>query len=459
MRLSYSFKVCYQFAFRLAGYIKLLLRSYVVLLQERGRYQTNIMSILKIWKWIRKFGLQHCDLPTMLGNIAFLLRPLTMNIDGTNKKPIPLVFYLTTVTISLSFLYTFLVSMLWFVFVRSQQTGDKIGAMVVFSLGISSEIGIIKFFYTYIYIKKVRKIVEGYLACDALVDTSGRFYVNLLKTLRTVKTRCITYWLVIMSNGFAYWSKPFFMQGRHLLEDRVIIYGLEPMLESPNYEIAYFIMTASVCFICYAAANVTALLIAVVGYTEAQLLALSEELTHIWEDAEKHYYSIRTNNRDLKTDDTKHKVMNEFIRHSLVSIIKSHATNINLIHQVESVFKGAIAIGYVFLIMGLIAELLGGLENTFLQIPFAIIQVAVDCYTGQKMMDANFVFERAVYDCGWEQFDKVNMKIILLLLQNSQKTLKLSAGGITMLNFSCMMSVFKSIYSAYTTLRTTLKKT
>ncbi|KAG6463262.1 hypothetical protein O3G_MSEX013774 [Manduca sexta] len=390
----------------------------------------------------------------MLWNVAFLLRPLTLNIDSRHKKPIPLLFYVLTVVITSSYFYVYLISMSWFVFVRSLETKELIPAMVVLSLGISSEIGTLKFFYTFIYIDKVRKIVDEYLECDALVVPFSRFSKNLLTTLRFVKKRAIIYWLVIIGNGFAYWSKPLFMKGRHHLEDNLVIYGLEPMLESPKYEIAYFLMTAGVCFICYPPANVTILLIVVVGYTEAQMLALSEEILNIWDDANEYYNNLPSTNQN--TNELKSKIINKYIKDRLKDITKSHARNINLLRQVEFVFRGAIAIGYVFLILGLIAELLGGLENTFLQIPFAFIQVAIDCFTGQRVMDANIVFERAVYDCKWENFDKTNMKTVLLLLQNSQKTLTLSAGGVTMLNFRCLMSVIKSIYSAYTTLRTTM---
>ncbi|KAG6463261.1 hypothetical protein O3G_MSEX013775 [Manduca sexta] len=349
--------------------------------------------------------------------------------------------------------------MAWFVFIRSPQTGDLLAAMVVLSLGISSEIGTLKFFYTFVYINKVQKIVKDYLECDSLIVPGSRFSGNLLRALRNVKKRAIVYWLVIIINGITYVTKPMFMRGRHHMEDRYVIYGLEPMFESPNYEFAYFLMTAGLCFICYPPANVTVFLIVVVGYTEAQMLALSKELLHLWTDANEHYQkNINQHETTLiNAQASKNKIINDYVRYRLKEIIKMHAFNIHLVRQVEFVFRGAIAIGYVFLTLGLIAELLGGLENTYLQIPFALIQVAVDCYTGQKVTDASLIFERAVYDCKWENFDKMNMKTVLLLLQNSQKTMTISAGGITMLNFSCLMSVIKSIYSAYTTLRTTMK--
>lgn len=233
------------------------------------------------------------------------------------------------------------------------------------------------------------------------------------------------------------------------------------MYETPNYQIAFFLMTSGVIFTCYLPANITAFLIVITGYIEAQMLALTEELLHLWEDAEKDYHKNKQTNNVLdKTEDNqvnKTKFINEYIGVRLKDIIKNHGLNISLLHQVEYVFSGAIALEFFLLVIGLIAELLGGLENTYIEIPFAMMQVGMDCFTGQRVMDASTKFERAVYDCKWENFNKANMKIVQIMLQSSQKTMKLSAGGIIMLSFSCLMQVNRSVYSAYTTLRTTMK--
>lgn len=233
------------------------------------------------------------------------------------------------------------------------------------------------------------------------------------------------------------------------------------MVENPNYQIATILSMAGVIFTCYLPANITAFLIVVTGYIEAQMLSLTEELLHLWEDAESHYYITHQTNavleESIENSIIRNKVINDYIESHLKDIIKTHGRNINLLHQVESVFSGAIALEFVILGVGLIAELLGGLENTYLEIPFALAQVGMDCFTGQRVMDASVKFERAVYDCKWENYSISNMKIVLMMLQSSQKTMKLSAGGIIMLSFSCLMQVFRSIYSAYTTLRSTMK--
>jgi hypothetical protein len=234
---------------------------------------------------------------------------------------------------------------------------------------------------------------------------------------------------------------------------------LEPTFESPNYEAAFILTAGGVCLTCYLPANITAFLIVIIGYTEATMLALSEELTHLWSDAQLFYQSTITDTENIEiTNQTKEKenIMNNHVKQRLQEIIIIHTTNLHLIRQIEYVFREAIAVEFMLLIAGLIAELLGGLENTYLEIPFALMQVAMDCLTGQRMIDASTKFERSVYECNWENFNHANMRTVMLMLQSSQKTMVVSAGGIATLSFTCLMTVIRSIYSAYTTLRSTM---
>nr|ARO76460.1 odorant receptor 55 [Conogethes punctiferalis] len=409
---------------------------------------------------LRKFGLNYCDLPTMLWNVTCLLRVLTLNIDSRYKKRVPAVFYVVTAVVSAGYFYVYLVSMAWFVFYRCRQTGDLIAAMIAFSLGISSEIGSCKLLYMFIYERTVRDIVDGYLACDALNTLGSRFSQNVLKVLRFVKKRALLFWIVIVGNGAIYVLKAVVTPGRHMMEDGFLLYGLEPMYESPNYEIAFFLCCLGVCYTCYLPANITAFCIVLVGYSEATMLALGEELINLWSDAQQCYKdthnTIDTTNAIKEDPNSKNIIVNNYIKARLKDIVKIHMININLIRQFEIVFRGAIALEFLLLITGIIAELLGGLENTYIEMPFALMQVAIDCLTGQRMMDACVIFENSVYDCKWENFNVANRRTVLLILQSSQKTIVLSAGGMAKLSFSCFMTVIRSIYSAYTALQSTM---
>ncbi|CAG4944462.1 unnamed protein product [Parnassius apollo] len=411
-----------------------------------------------MWKLAEKFGLKYSDLPTMLWSVSTFLKVLCVNIDKRDKKRIPIFFYVLTVVGASSYSYVYIISMVWFVLVRYPQTDDLLAAVIVFSLGISSVIGITKLIYALIYINSIRDLVEGYLVCDFQVTQGSRFHTNLTKYLREVKKRALTFWIVIMSNGVAYATKPMILPGKHLAEDLYVIYGLEPMHESPNYEIAMALTTVGVLFACYTTANITAFFITISGYNEAQTLALSEELLLLWNDAKTFYQETQNqiyNPQDIVFN-VKAKLINQFIKDRLKDIVKRHAVNINLLRRLDNVYRGAVATEFLILIVALIAELLGGLANTYLELPFALCQVAMDCVIGQRLLDANDAFESAVYACNWENFDKSNMKTVLVILQNSQKPFTLSAGGVAILNFVCLMSVLRSVYSAYMTLSTVL---
>lgn len=223
------------------------------------------------------------------------------------------------------------------------------------------------------------------------------------------------------------------------------------------------ILIGSLWFICYTPASITALLIILVGYIEAQMLALKVEVANLWADATQ-YYEEKTdapnqrNANHLKYSLDGHKFINKYIAKRLRDLTIIHARNINLLRKTEKVFTFAIIGEFVLLVISILAELLGGLENTYITIPFVIIQVVMDCLSGQYVTDASNAFETAVYDCKWEIFDVSNKKIVLLILQNSQKSMTLSGGGMIRLNFSCLLATFKMLYSGYTALQSTMNK-
>ncbi|XP_026741902.1 uncharacterized protein LOC113503956 [Trichoplusia ni] len=225
-----------------------------------------------MWEELRKFGLEYCDLPTMIGNIGVLLRPLTVNIDSTYKKGmsrlalriqvtgtqtqnqdkhsgymlfyagikhpfltkkslsqflfsgIPLIFYIVTGVSYIFYLYIYLICMLWFVFVRSPVTGQKDSAMIAASLGICSEIGTIKLLFMLLYIDKIRALTDEFRDFDSKTALSSRFSKNLQKHLRSTKKRAITYWTFMSINGVLFMTKHFIIP-EHLTQDTFVLYG------------------------------------------------------------------------------------------------------------------------------------------------------------------------------------------------------------------------------------------
>ncbi|XP_061379246.1 uncharacterized protein LOC133319304 [Danaus plexippus] len=127
-----------------------------------------------------------------------------------------------------------------------------------------------------------------------------------------------------MLNSATYLTLPLLRPGRHLTQDMYVIYGLEPMLESPNYEIATVMM-----------------------------------------------------NR-------------------LREILMFHIMNINLRNKVERELRFMFVNDFIFMMLAFVTELVGGFKNTMLQLPFSFSAVFINCYFGQRLIDASTAFEIAI---------------------------------------------------------------
>nr|AST36399.1 putative odorant receptor OR39 [Cydia nigricana] len=383
-----------------------------------------------------------------------MLRVVAVKIEaGANS--ISIFFYLlATVSIVLYF-FNYYASMLVFVIVGCRETGDILAGIMVLSISMNSLIGINKLLYMYRHQDKVQSLVADYIAYDRVPLWPGTAAL-MAELMRSVKKRLILFFTVTMGNAFIFNLQPLVMPSRLTsnLYDKHVVYGLKFILGITNYPIAVVNIVACTFFICYITSSIGGLLIVTTGYSEVRLLALGQEMRDLWSDAHKHY---RDNFEGDSHDKQAASELNNYIKYRLQVIVKSHAINIDLIKKLEDLFRNAILVEFILLTAGLSIDLLGGLEDTYIILPFSIMQVSMDCYLGQKLMDASIVFENSIYDCKWENFDVKNRKTVLLMLKMSQRTLSLSAGGVATLNYECLMAMYKAVYSAYTTLRSTVE--
>ncbi|CAH2092582.1 unnamed protein product [Euphydryas editha] len=418
--------------------------------------ESNILR--QTWTHLKKFGLDYDDFPTIMENVGLLLWVLTINIQKKWTQNIHIIFHMMTAIALFFYLYVHGFSMVWLVYFHYGKK-DIEATCVILALSACSITCVIKLVFMKIYAKEIKDTVQNYLKCDSQVIPDTRFAKNLRKNLRDVKKRSIIIWIFIVTNGFIYVVRPLITPGRHFSVELFLIYGLEPMFESPNYEISTFILTTGISFGVYTMICIAIYVLVVVGYNEAQMYALSDELEHVWDDSRNFYNHIKHRINDKRQAVyIKQQIMNDFIRIRLRDIIKFHVTNINLLRDLDNELRPTLALEYTILAFAITTELLGGLENTYLALPYTVVQILMDCLAGQRLIDACDNFERSLYSCQWENFNTSNQKTVLLMLMMSQKTLMLSAGGVTKLNFNCLMVILKTSYSTYTTLKSTVKK-
>ncbi|CAH0720547.1 unnamed protein product, partial [Brenthis ino] len=232
------------------------------------------------------------------------------------------------------YFYVYTVSMVWMVFFHYGKSGMWTEVAVVLSLSACSVICVTK--------KEIKETVKKFLKCDAQVIPDTRFAKNLLMRLRVIKKRATVIWLSIVIDGIIYILIPFVRPGRHFTTELYLIYGLVPMLEPPNYEIALFLTTVTTGFGVYTMVSVATYIIVIVGYAEAQLYALSEELRNVWFDSQHYYDEMKLKiNENIEI---KHRILNEFVRVRLRDIIRFHKVNINLVHELDQEFRNTLGL-------------------------------------------------------------------------------------------------------------------
>ncbi|XP_063536836.1 uncharacterized protein LOC134746398 [Cydia strobilella] len=395
---------------------------------------------------LRQFGLDRHDFPTLLRNVSTLLRMLTLNIDSRNTKRIPFIFYVWTLVALSCYVYGFPISVFWFIFIRDvEEELLKQRKIIAFAQLTVCTGSVTTFLYMYWNKNKLKRIIDAYILCDSKVVPNSRMSRNIKGTLKSVKKRALIFWIFIMSQVVIYLTVRPLIVDRNSTKDYQLLWGLDPIVETPNFEISLFVITMISTVSVFAPLNMLVLLMVIAGYSEAHMLALSEELLYLWEDAVIDYQM-----QPSKEESNQITSMDEFVKRRLDNIIKSHAQSIQMFQLVDDLFRNGIAIQFILNSISLVACLMGGLENTYAQTPFTLMVVGMGCYTGQNLMDASFTFEAAVYRCKWEKFDNNNMKSVLLMLRCAQKTMKLSAGGVASLSYACFTSIARSIYSVYT---------
>ncbi|XP_047522142.1 uncharacterized protein LOC125061046 [Pieris napi] len=69
----------------------------------------------RVLRHFLSYSINKCDLNTMVGNVNFFLRALTVNIDKRNTKPISVISYILTIIGLICYYYVYVVSVAWYV--------------------------------------------------------------------------------------------------------------------------------------------------------------------------------------------------------------------------------------------------------------------------------------------------------------------------------------------------------
>ncbi|KAL4706595.1 hypothetical protein ACJJTC_009007 [Scirpophaga incertulas] len=81
-----------------------------------------------------------------------------------------------------------------------------------------------------------------------------------------------------------------------------------------------------------------------------------------------------------------------------------------------------------------------------------IIQLAIQCFTGNELTLQASRVGNAVMHCRWEDMSPAHRRMLLMMMVRAQKPLRLSAAGFAYMNTDCFLAIMKAAYSYYAVL-------
>nr|WLK66408.1 odorant receptor 39a [Holotrichia parallela] len=152
-------------------------------------------------------------------------------------------------------------------------------------------------------------------------------------------------------------------------------------------------------------------------------------------------------------------------REMLFECLEQHKLIIGICNELESSFNIPILIQFFTSTCGICAATLimkvdySQFSKMFTLVGAHISQLFCYCYVGQHLAFESDYLSYAIYDCGWHiDYDRSFRKALILMMQRSQRTQRLTAAGITELDYASFLGILRLSFSFYTLLNNLFMK-
>nr|QYL02209.1 odorant receptor 2 [Holotrichia oblita] len=221
------------------------------------------------------------------------------------------------------------------------------------------------------------------------------------------------------------------------------------------YEIIYIWQYYSDWFVLFMINAFDFFFIALVIICSVQYVIMQEIFKYILTDESKRHRKIIFGERGETMTD----------REMLFECLEQHKLLIGICNELESSFNIPILIQFFTSTCGICAATLimkvdySQFSKMFTLVGAHISQLFCYCYVGQHLAFESDYLAYAIYDCGWHiDYDRSFRKALLLMMQRSQRTQRLTAAGITELDYASFLGILRLSFSFYTLLNNLFMK-
>ncbi|XP_045534907.1 odorant receptor Or1 [Papilio machaon] len=198
---------------------------------------------------------------------------------------------------------------------------------------------------------------------------------------------------------------------------------------------------------------------------EAFLTAYDRAIESLYQGIQTNEYT--SNNLDMKENSIRMYKSDKEIEEGLLTVLKSCFKQHQLLINCVEKFSVTYSYGFVTQLLSSMAAICAVMVQVSLDassfksvrlitsLAFfvaMIIQLAIQCFTGNELTYQARRVADAVMECQWERMPARVRKMLLLTMLRAQKPLHLTAAGFANMNNDCFLSIMKAAYSYYAVL-------
>lgn len=180
--------------------------------------------------------------------------------------------------------------------------------------------------------------------------------------------------------------------------------------------------------------NYQALLLFLIDHTAAMYLMLSEEMMFL----------------------SSAGITSDYVKAKLPQLIDRHVLTLDIVDNLRGLYSVPIGVNFgsnaVCLTFGFfvsLQELVGFIPILI----YCFLVFFLYCFLCQRLINAAEVYERAVYSCGWENFERNEQKTVYIMLIQAQKKVEILAAGIVPVNIYTFATTLQAMYKFVTVVK------
>ncbi|XP_049880470.1 odorant receptor 4-like [Pectinophora gossypiella] len=291
-------------------------------------------------------------------------------------------------------------------------------------------------------------VIKGYYWCN---NTLLVVYLSV-PFIRYIKW--LAGWDVSLVLPFFYWLpfNPYYMKG---------VYEFLLLVQTWHGVITVWYIVSSDLLFCAFMCHIT---------TQLDLLSVKiRRLVYVPEDEQLiGEYPLATYNKELSSTDKRSLNDDESqkkVHDDLIDIVLRHRVLIRLAGDVEQLFSVTLLLNFC---NGSINICFCGfccvMVEKWNELPYkvflltALSQMWLFCWYGQRLLDSSLGVADALYNSGWYRVNKQISNIIRIMIYRSQKEVRVTTYGFSVISLSSFTTIIKTAWSYFTLLLKTYKQ-